>query len=258
VLGSESESESNPTRDNRVAVDESMQGLLIVAEPDGPVLLRYPILLEALLARLIADQGEQFDSDRIPLCRHEGIWAASQSFLIRPVVHGSVHLVRAVKPGLFLERHTLTSQNRIGRVETKRRNTQNLLDERPAVLTSAIIWLARGEFSRVQDLVCNMREIGGKRAQGFGVLRRVRVEPLGARPPLFGLVHNGEPVRPLPLAWWSENFPDRPALQTDLAIGLPRWSAAPEPVVIPRVQELWPDELQTMIEPECTTPEGEA
>lgn len=222
-------------------------GFLVHAELDGPVIVKHPILLEAVLGRVLSDRGEVFDLRRVPLAREDGVWCAAQSFLIRPVVRCRAPFVRSMKPGVFFPREVLGGAQRVGKVETKRRDTQNLLDDHAAMVASGIVWWGRGDLAHLAEMLQDLREIGAKRAQGYGSLRRVTVTALGPRPPKFGIVHGGAPVRPVPIAWWRSRYPGAPTIEGDIVLGLPRWSAAPEPAALPQTSDMWPDEIQAAI-----------
>lgn len=221
-------------------------GFLIEAILRVPVVLRYPIPLEAILARRMVDVGDSFDLNRIPLVRlADRVWCASQSFLVAPVQRVAVPFIRATKPGIFFERHHLgLAASRVGKVETKRRDTRNVLDEREAAVCRSIVWWGRGDIAEVSRLASGLREVGAKRAQGYGEVEEVRITPFDSVPDDFGACRiDGSPTRPLPAAWWDGRGRRGRAVEAVLTIGLPRWSAEPEEVVVPEDDFIWPSDL---------------
>lgn len=63
-----------------------------------------------------------------------------------------------------------------------------------------LLWYALGDADQIADLLSLVLYIGTRCVEGYGLVSKWRVEPCAPWPG-FPVMHDGQPLRPLPLDW---------------------------------------------------------
>ena len=208
------------------------------------------IALAGLLARVMADQGVRDPLADLPLASIDGIYAASDLFVLGPSLDYHIAYVRSLRPTAMPHDLALRDGRR-GQPRdliTLRDDLKNLLDTREATSAPTLVAFGTGDPGQVASLLEQVTHLGAKRGGGYGAVEAVRVTPMDDHPHAGFADRDGNPLRAVPMPVWRQmNLPPRPV--RNLVARLPRWANPRETCVGPREWSMEPAAFAREVSP---------
>jgi hypothetical protein len=226
----------------------AMDAFLVEFELSTSVILDRGINFAGLLARLIADRGDEDPLGSVPLAERDGIFFGSDLFVLGASTPYHVAYTRSLRPTAMEHDHALHDRRGKPMVRiTLRDEWKNLLDRRTASSTATVVAFGTGDVAAVDALLRDVDHIGAKRSGGYGAVESVRVQAIGH--PHAGIAdRTGRPMRAVPATLWQQmNLPPQPL--RNLVARLPRWASPYEPCAGPRDWSLDLDDYDRELEP---------
>ena len=182
---------------------QRFEPFLATLEMVTPVILRASLTLDAILigenALYVGDAAAIRD---VPLAKRNGVPLASQAYLDAVdmiTVHKAVTMRQTEASRMPL--HAIALGRRASFSGEAYKNTLNTYE---GISVRRIVFAGVGDTDAIRDVLEDVRGIGTRRADGFGMISSCTVEPFDADPAIWGLVDpEGEPMRPVPLAMWA-------------------------------------------------------
>lgn len=185
-----------------------MNAVAIRIEIGTPLVLRHLLHLDALLARVVTDNGGSVED--LPLKRTDGVWHASAAF----VETGPFGAVAAGQTRLKSLRKCHFPEGVLDRCPPGKRTISEMSVFRSRLTpyetlegAKALWWTCEGDVGAIVDLLADITHFGAYHKVGYGQRSSgAQIYQIKSANPAGIAAANGQPVRAIPTRIWEGAF----------------------------------------------------